>query len=63
MTIDTLAYTRALKAAGADRRAAEAQVNHVLPDLLTKADFERAIKRLEHRLTGRFLGMMLGSTA
>ena len=42
MAIDTLAYCKALEAAGVDRRAAEAQaealINHVLPDLVTKAD-------------------------
>jgi hypothetical protein len=61
---DTLAYTKALEAAGVDRRAAEAQaealVNHVLPDLVTKADLDQAIERLEHRLTVRFFGLMLG---
>lgn len=64
MTIDTLAYSKALEAAGVDRRAAEAQaealVKHVLPDLVTKADLEQAIERLEHRLTVRFFGLMLG---
>ena len=64
MTIDTLAYTKALDAAGVDRRAAEAQaealVKHVLPDLVTKADLEQAIERLAHRLTVRFFGIVLG---
>ncbi|HEY1261178.1 MAG TPA: hypothetical protein VGF34_18155 [Stellaceae bacterium] len=64
MTIDTLAYTKALEAAGVERRVAEAQaealINHVLPDLVTKADLEQAIERLEHRLTVRFFGLMLG---
>ncbi len=64
MTIDTLAYTKALEAAGIERKAAEAQaealVSHVLPDLVTKADLEQAIERLEHRLTLRFFGLMLG---
>jgi hypothetical protein len=75
MAIDTLAYTKALEAAGVDRKAAEAQaealVNHVLPDLVTKADLgavkaelqqniELAIERSEHRLTVRFFGIMLG---
>lgn len=64
MTIDTLAYSKALEAAGVDRRAAEAQaealVKHVLPDLVTKADLEQAVERLEHRLTLRFFGLMLG---
>ncbi len=64
MTIDTLAYTKALEAAGIERKAAEAQaeapVRHVLPDLVTKADLEQAIERLEHRLTLRFFGLMLG---
>jgi hypothetical protein len=64
MTIDTLAYTKALEAAGVDRKAAEAQaealIKYVLPDLVTKADLEQALERLEHRLTVRFFGMMLG---
>jgi hypothetical protein len=64
MTIDTLAYTKPLEAAGVDRRAAEAQaealIKHILPGLVTKADLEQAIGRLEHRLTVRFFGMMLG---
>ena len=64
MTIDTLAYTKALEAAGVDRRAAEAQaealIKYVLPELVTKADLEQALERLEHRLTVRFFGMMLG---
>ncbi len=62
MTIDTLAYTKALEAAGVDRRAAEAQalVKHVLPDLVAKADLEQAIERLERGLTVRFFGILLG---
>jgi hypothetical protein len=60
MTIDTLAYTKALEAAGVEREAAEALIGHVLPDLVTKADLEHSIERLEHRLTVRFFGMMLG---
>ena len=75
MAVDTLAYCKALEAAGVDRKVAEAQaealVNHVLPDLVTKADLaatkselqhaiELAIERSEHRLTVRFFGLMLG---
>jgi len=71
MTIDTLAYTKALEAAGVDRQAAEAQaealVNHVLPDLVTKADLaatkadlEQTMERIEHRLTVRVFGIVLG---
>ena len=45
MTIDTLAYTKALEAAGIERGAAEAQaealIKYVLPDLVTKADLEQ----------------------
>lgn len=63
MAIDTLAYCKALEAAGIDRPVAEAQaeamVNHILPDLATKVDLEQAIERLEHRLTVRVFGMML----
>jgi hypothetical protein len=62
MTIDTLAYSKALEAAGIDRRAAEAQAEalaiHVLPQLVTKADLEIAIERLEHRLTLRLIGIV-----
>ncbi|MBV8888800.1 MAG: hypothetical protein JO305_03945 [Alphaproteobacteria bacterium] len=64
MAIDTLAYTKALEAAGVERRAAEAQaealIKHVLPDLVTKTDLDQAIERLEHRLTVRVFGMVLG---
>jgi hypothetical protein len=35
-------------------------VTHVLPDLVTKADLDQALERLEHRLTVRFFGLMLG---
>ncbi len=62
MTIDTLAYSKALEAAGVDRRAAEAQAEalarHVLPQLVTKADLDIAIERLEHRLTLRLIGIV-----
>jgi hypothetical protein len=75
MTIDTLAYAKALEAAGVERQAAEAHAeavtHHVLPDLVAKTDLERAVERLEHRidqaveqsehrLTVRFFGMTLG---
>jgi len=64
MTIDTLAYSKALEAAGIDRNAAEAQAEalskYVLPQLVTKADLEIGLERLEHRLTFRFFGMLLG---
>ncbi|HXC12306.1 MAG TPA: hypothetical protein VNV39_05635 [Stellaceae bacterium] len=64
MTIDTLAYTKALEAAGVEREVAEVQaealIKYVLPELVTKTDLEQAIDRLEHRLTVRFFGMMLG---
>jgi hypothetical protein len=64
MTIDTLAYTKALEAAGVDRRAAEAQaealIKYVPPDFATNADLEQALERLEHRLTVRIFRMMLG---
>jgi hypothetical protein len=75
MTVDTLAYAKALEAAGVERQAAEAHAEaltrHVLPDLATKTDLDQAVERLEHRidhaveqsehrLTVRFFGMMLG---
>jgi hypothetical protein len=54
MAIDTLAYAKALEAAGLDRQTAEAQaeaiVRHVLPDLATRSDLEQAVGRFEHRL-------------
>jgi hypothetical protein len=70
MAIDTLAYSKTLAAAGVERQAAEAHieaalVNHVLPDLVTKADLdaaktelERAMERLEHRLTLRLIAVV-----
>jgi hypothetical protein len=63
MTIDTLAYTKALEAAGIGRDAAEAQAEarrYVLPELVTKGDLDIGLERLEHRLTFRFFGMLLG---
>ena len=75
MTIDTLAYAKALEAAGVERQAAEAHAealtHHVLPDLVAKTDIERAVERLEHRidqaveqsehrLTVQFFGMTVG---
>lgn len=54
MAIDTLAYVKALEAAGLDRQAAEAQAEaltkHILPDLATKADLDQLAERLEHRI-------------
>jgi hypothetical protein len=45
MAIDTLAYTKALEAAGVERRVAEAHAEALaefpLPDLATKSDIER----------------------
>ena len=54
MAIDTLAYVKALEAAGLERGAAEAQVEaltkHVLPDLVAKPDLEDAVSRIGARL-------------
>lgn len=54
MTIDTLAYAKELEAAGVERRAAEAHAealtHPVMPDLITKADLQRAVERLEQRV-------------
>ena|SRR5665213_630503 len=61
MSIDTLAYSKTLEGAGLDRKSAEAHAEaltqHILPDLLTKADLatakadiEQAIKRGDTRL-------------
>ncbi|HZS94272.1 MAG TPA: hypothetical protein VFA78_05710 [Chloroflexota bacterium] len=54
MTIDTLAYAKALEAAGLDRRDAETQVAalavHVLPDIVTKDDLNQANDRVDHEL-------------
>jgi hypothetical protein len=62
MTIDTLAYSKALEAAGVERDAAEAQAEalakYVLPQLVTKADLDVAVERLEHRLTLRVIGVV-----
>lgn len=69
MTIDTLAYSKHLEAAGVDRHAAEAQAEaltrYVIPELVTKADLaaaktelEAAIERSEHRLTMRVIGIV-----
>jgi hypothetical protein len=62
MAVDTLAYSKALEAAGISRSAAEAQAEalakHVLPELVTKADLEIAIERLEHRLTLRLIAVV-----
>jgi hypothetical protein len=56
MTIDTLAYAKALEAAGLDRRDAEAQVaalaTHVLPDLATKDDLNKAVSELKVDIGG-----------
>ena len=64
MAVDTLAYAKALEAAGVAREAAEAhaeaRVHHVLPDFATKADLDQAVERLEHRLTVGIFGMMVG---
>lgn len=59
MTIDTLAYTKALEAAGVGRDAAEAQPE-ALAKSVTEADLCIGLERLEHRLTFRFFGMLLG---
>jgi hypothetical protein len=62
MTIDALGYTKALEAAGVERGAAEAHAEalarHVLPQLVTKADLDIAIERLEHRLTLRLIAIV-----
>jgi hypothetical protein len=62
MAIDTLAYSKALEAAGVERDAAEAQAEalakYVLPQLVTKADLDVAVERLEHRLTLRVIGVV-----
>jgi hypothetical protein len=67
VTIDTLAYTKTLEAAGVDRRAAEAHaealVGHVPPDLVTKVDLDNAVHRIAstmHDQTVRHFGMTLG---
>ena len=51
MTIDTLAYAKALEAAGVERQAAEAHAealtHHVLPDLVTRPDLEQVVARID----------------
>lgn len=60
MSIDTLACSKTLEGAGVDRKSAEAHAEaltqHILPELVTKADLaaaksdiEQAIARLENR--------------
>jgi hypothetical protein len=57
MAIDTLAYAKALEAAGLSRDAAEAQVEafakHVLPDIVTRDYLDQRVEQLEHRLIQR----------
>lgn len=54
MSIDTLAYSKTLEEAGLDRKAAEAHAEalarHVVPELVTRADLEQAIERIDKRL-------------
>jgi len=54
MSIDTLAYSKTLESAGLDRKAAEAHAEaltqHILPDLVTKADLDQAVRSLEGRI-------------
>jgi hypothetical protein len=68
MSIDTLAYSKTLESAGLDRKSAEAHAEaltqHVLPDLVTKADLaaakadiEQAIEKLDNRI-GRLDGRL-----
>jgi hypothetical protein len=63
MAIDTLAYAKALEAAGLSREAAEAQVRafaeHVLPEIVTPTYLDQRLEQLEHRLTVRMFGFML----
>jgi hypothetical protein len=55
-TIDTLSYVKKLEAAGVDRKTAEAHAEAinttVVPLLATKADLDRAVERLDTRITG-----------
>jgi hypothetical protein len=71
MTIDTLAYAKHLEGAGIDRTLAEAHaeamIQHVFPQLFTQADGSamkseilREIDRVQHTLTVRLFGMLLG---
>jgi hypothetical protein len=64
MAIDTLAHTKTLEAAGVARQAAEAQAQALVGAFaarpVTKADLDHGLERLEHRLTVRFFGLMLG---
>jgi hypothetical protein len=61
MSIDTLAYSKTLEGAGLDRKSAEAHAEaisqHILPDLLTKADLaaaktdiEQGTEKLDNRI-------------
>jgi hypothetical protein len=57
MAIDTLAYAKALGQAGIERRVADAHTEvlteHVLAELATKSNLERAIEGSEQRLAVR----------
>jgi hypothetical protein len=54
MTIDTLEYVKRLEAAGVDRRQAEAHAAAVrdtlAPQLVTKADLDAAVAKLEAKI-------------
>jgi hypothetical protein len=56
MAIDTLEYVKRLEAAGVDRRQAEAHAQAVrdtlAPQLVTKADLDAAVARLEAKIGG-----------
>ena len=69
MTIDTLAYSKHLEAAGIDRRVAEAHAEaltkYALPDLVAKTDLAAAkvdlvqeLQVIEQRLTLRLIAIV-----
>jgi hypothetical protein len=55
MTIDTLAYTKRLEAAGVDRKVAEAQAEGMLrdifPQIATKTDLDLAVSGLHKAIS------------
>jgi hypothetical protein len=65
MAIDTLAYVRALEAAGLDRKVAEAHVaalrENILPELATKQDMKDLRPQLRKEIWTIALGVTLGA--
>ena len=67
MAIDSLAYVRALEAAGLDRKVAEAHLavfrDNILPELATKQDVKDLRPQLRREVWMIGLGIALGALA